>query len=299
LTIFAGAAGVGKTVMLSEMFARIRDGRPVWGHPTHPPTAFYYIAADRPWFPTFHDTFNCAGFPEISHYSLADDPDQNPGNWTERTAFLLLETILADKVQPLPGSLIAIDPAYPLFIKGDQNKARDVAVSLHVYRRLMAAFSCTFVCCSNVTKERTDSTFTRPQDRISGSGAFSAYSDTQIYLMDRKGEGYPQIFGWTPRRAAAEEFKVEFDPVTKLFIPYLGELEADDPETLPLLEEKVKEVYRLVPLFPGEIDTTELEDLAKDHLSISRATLHRYLKVLESHRLISHVYGKVKRCLTS
>ncbi len=148
LTIFAGAAGVGKTVMLSEMFARIRDGRPVWGHPTNPPTAFYYIAADRPWFPTFHDTVTCAGFADIPHYALADDDDQRPSNWSEGTAFLMLESILIDKLKPIPGSLIAIDPAYPLFIKGDQNKARDVAVSLHVYRRLMAAFHVTLIAAA-------------------------------------------------------------------------------------------------------------------------------------------------------
>lgn len=299
LTIFAGAAGVGKTVMLSEMFARIRDGRPVWGHPTNPPTAFYYIAADRPWFPTFHDTFTCAGFPDIPHYALADDPEQAPTNWNERTAFLMLEAILLDKIQPLPGSLIAIDPAYPLFIKGDQNKARDVAVSLHVYRRLMAAFHVSFICCSNVTKERTDSSFARPQDRISGSGAFSAYSDTQIYLMDKKGDGYPQLLGWTPRRAPAEEFKVTFDPSTKLFIPYTGKLEADDPETLPLLDEKVTAVFHLIPPFPEAIPTGDLEARAQEHLELSRATLHRYLTVLEQHGLIIRPHGYIKRTLTS
>lgn len=299
LTIFAGAAGVGKTVMLSEMLARMRDGRPVWGHPTNPPTGFFYLAADRPWYPTFADTFACAGFPDIAHYALADDPDQRPSQWQERTAFLLLESILTDKLKPTPGSVLVIDPAYPLFIKGDQNKARDVAVSLHVYRKLITRFQVSVICCSNVTKERTDSSFVRPQDRISGSGAFSAYSDTQMYLMDKKGEGYPQLFGWTPRRAAAEEFQVEFDQKTRLFVPYTGQLPADDPEIAPLADVKLQPVLDLIPPFPDAIRAADLEDLALGTLRLSRATLHRYLTVLEGHGLIARPRGYVKRCLTS
>lgn len=73
VTLVGGASGVGKTTMLAEWCARWRDGRPICGHPTNPPTAFCYISADRPWL-EYQPMFTAAGFPDIPHYALAQDP---------------------------------------------------------------------------------------------------------------------------------------------------------------------------------------------------------------------------------
>lgn len=302
LAIFAGASGVGKTRMLASILARIRDGRQVWGHKTHLPTGFGYIAADRPWFPTFDVTFTIAGFPEIPHYALADDPTTHPKNWTTEGAFTLLETILK-KLKPVPGSLVVVDPAYPLFIKGNQNEARAVAVSLHWYRRFLTQFQITMICCANVAKERESDKMARSQDRVSGSGAFIAYSDTNIYMLDPKGEGYPTMFGWTPRLGSAEEFPVQFDPDTKLFVPYTGILPASPiEETFAYLDTQVKAVYELIPPAVGAecwIETSVLIPLVVERLEVSAATVFRYLATLDKNGLIERGHGKVRRKMMS
>src|SRR5262245_20619483 len=72
LSYMSGASGVGKTRILADMLARMRDGRPICGHVTNPPTGFYYLAADRDWS-TFERAFKAAGFPDINRYVLAED----------------------------------------------------------------------------------------------------------------------------------------------------------------------------------------------------------------------------------
>lgn len=305
LTVFAGASGVGKTIILSEMLVRIRDGRTVWGHPTNRPTGFFYLAGDRPWSPTFTDTFAVAGFPDIAHYALADDrKKRSPRSWLQ-TKFdtSLLETILRDKLQPIPGSLVVIDPAYPLFTLGNQNDAKSVATTLHWFRDLIAEYQITLICCANVAKEREGEKVRRSQDRVSGSGAFIAYSDTNMYMHDGEGEGYPVIFGWTPRRTAPEQFPVEFDPKTQLFVPYTGILPASPIEdTLAYLEAKVAELYALIPPAVGPdcwVPTAELIPKALEALGVSLATIKRYLDTLDKNGLIERCYGKVRRKMTS
>lgn len=296
ITNFSGAYGTGKTILTSEMLAKIRDGREVFGHATNPPTAFYYVAADRPWYPTYHETFESAGFPDIWHYSIADDVEQDPRLWRKEAALLFTEKILTHKVQPIPGSFVIFDPAYPLFIKGDQNNARDVATSLHWFRWLMRRFEINVLCMANQSKEREDGRYNRPQDRLAGSGAFGAYSDTQMYLQDKKGEGYPLLFGWKPRRGEIQEFELEFDPESKLFVPYTGCLDPDEPEEAAILPLNIKQVYDLIPDEGQILDTADLEELAaQPPLKLSRATVQRHLAILEKQGLILRPRGKVQR----
>lgn len=300
LTIFAGASGVGKTIMLSEMLVRIRDGRTVWGHPTHQPTGFYYLAGDRPWEPTFEETFAVVGF-DVPHYSLADDrKKRRPKEWlTLKADTTLLEGILRDKLQPIPGSLVVLDPAYPLFTLGNQNDAKAVAATLHWFRDLIWEFQITLICCANVAKEREGDKIRRSQDRVSGSGAFIAYSDTNMYMHDGDGEG-GTVFGWTPRRHPAEEFRVEFDYKTQLFVPYSGVLE-DSPEAdiFATMEPKIPLVYALIPAVVADkaawIETAVLTTLAAE--IASPATIRRYLDALVKRGLIERDWGVVRRVI--
>lgn len=293
LVIFAGASGVGKTVMLSEMLVRLREGRTIWGHPTNCPADFFYLAGDRPWDPTFTDTFEVAGFPDIKHYALADDTPEDPSTWRKEDALKILARLLEKKLQPTAGSLVIVDPAYPLFIKGNQNDARDVAVSMHGFRRLVQRFQITLICCANTAKEREENKTQRPQDRVSGSGAFIAYSDTNMYMHDNGNEG-GTVFGWTPRRAAHECFQVQFDPHTRLFVPYTGQLAPDDPITATdPLHPKTQQVLDLVPV-EGMIETAELIDAAEG-LGLNEPTTRYHLRKLKDRQLVVHIYSKVGR----
>lgn len=283
---FAGASGVGKTIMLAEWCARWRDGRTICGHKTQRPVGFGVLAADRDWS-TYAAAFHAAGFPDIPHYTLAEDAESSPTSWGQKTALDLFETCL-NKLAPMPGSLILVDPIAPLFIIGDQNRARDVAVSLHWFRRCARNRSLTFICCANVAKAKANEEYQRPQDRISGSGAFVAYSDTQIYMIGETDPDTHVSLGWTPRCAPAEEFKFAFDQQTHLFIPY--DLPAGGVR-------KSDKAAQLLPLIPDEgIDVGDLEDHAVDQLHIHRSTFYRWLgKLYETQRVARDPFGIITR----
>lgn len=221
LTIFAGAPGVGKTAMLAEWCVRWRDGKTICDRPTNKPTGFFYLAADRQW-KSHQVWFDAAGFGDIPHYSLADDHEfplrllKSPD--TAFDAFLYG----LEKLALIPGSHLIIDPVSPLYISGDPNRARDVATTLLKFSRICQQYQINITCAAHFGKQKNDTKeqYTRPQDRIAGSGAFAGFSDTQIYLVDANPPKTPyHTLGWNPRHEKAAEFHFE-RAENGLFVPY-------------------------------------------------------------------------------
>lgn len=297
ICLFAGASGSGKTIFQSEWVKRWIDGRTICGHPTNCPTGFYYLAADRDWS-TYAAAFASAGVPDdrIVRYVLAEDLSWKPEEWLKLQPFdFLLKCLL--KLTPIPGSLVFIDPMAPLFVHGDQNRARDVAISMHFLRRMTRQFNCSIIANANVVKAKIDEGHKRPQDRIVGSGAFVAYTDTQIYLVEGDEPGDPRTLGWTPRRGQAEQWQFDFDQDTKLFIPHLPERAAQRKHEQQSLEGTRQ--AGILQLIPEEgIMRKDLEAKALDQFKVARTTVHRDLQILKQHRLIywdvSH-FGLIKR----
>lgn len=301
LCLFAAAAGAGKTIFQTEWIARWRAGKTICGKPTNCPTGFFYLAADRDWS-TYAQAFACAGVPEsaVTKYVLAEDPKANPQDWIKESPlnfFLRCLQIL----NPTPGSLTFVDPIAPLFVFGDQNRARDVAISMHWARKMARQFQTTLICNANVVKAKIDEGHKRPQDRIVGSGAFVAYTDTQIYLVEGEEPGDPRTLGWTPRRGAAEQWQFDFDPETKLFVPSVPIEQTRQQRTNAAVTPSFVEarLTRLLQMIPEEgIQRKDLETLAIAELKVSRATVDRDLRMLRQHRLIfwdeSH-WGLIRR----
>jgi hypothetical protein len=221
LTIFAGAPGVGKTAMLAEWIARWRTGRTICSQPTCPATAYYYLAADRQWA-SHAQWFEAVGYPEIPHYSLADDLTRNLAKFynPHLAHQLFLESL--DKLTPIPGSHVFVDPVAPLYIPGNPNHARDVALGMLALSRVCSTLQLNITCAAHFGKQKADTKdqYIRPQDRIAGSGAFSGFTDTQIYMLDPLGPKQPfHTLGWNPRHQPAEEFRFT-RAANGLFIPY-------------------------------------------------------------------------------
>ncbi len=294
LCLFAAAAGAGKTIFQTEWISRWRSGRTICGKPTNCPEAFFYLAADRDWS-TYAQAFACAGVPEdaVKRYVLAEDPSMDPQDWIKESPLNFFLRCL-QKLNPTPGSLTFVDPIAPLFVYGDQNRAHDVAVSMHFARRMARKFQTTLVCNANVVKAKHNEGHKRPQDRIVGSGAFVAYADTQIYLVESDEPGGPRTLGWTPRRAPAEEWQFQFDQTTQLFVPFTGLQDAGPTEAT----DRPSQLLKLIP--EDGIDRGDLEELAKDTFNISRATVGRDLDKLKQHRLIAwDSWGRISRRRTS
>jgi archaellum biogenesis ATPase FlaH len=294
LCLFAGASGAGKTIFLTEWIKRWLDGRTICGKPTQCPTGFYYLAADRDWS-TYAAALRAAGVDDIPHYVLATDRSLSPSKWSPEEALSLLKTCL-DRLKPIPGSVTIIDPLAPLFIKGDQNRARDVAISMHEIRRIGADLQTTMVCMANVAKAKVGEEHRRAQDRISGSGAFVAYTDTQIHLQENDEPAGVRTLGWTPRRGPAEEWQFQFDTETRLFVPYEGGQTGSQTLNESLEDARLQQILALIP--EEGIQRKDLEQLIKDQLKISRATIDRDLQKLRQHRLIfwdAEKWGVIRR----
>ena len=290
LTLFAGAPGVGKTAMLAEWCARWRDGRTICGKPTNPPTAFYYLAADRQW-ESHAQWFRAVAFPDIPYYALANDPHLNFANLAESKLAYKAFTVAVDRLDPIPGSHLFVDPVSPLFISGDPNRARDVAVSLLRISRVVQERQINISCTAHFGKQKTDPNdqYARPQDRIAGSGAFLGFSDTQIYLIDPQPPKQPyHVLGWTPRHAPAEEFQFTRDTANGLFVPFNLFKELD----------RIEAIILCVPFEPTHVNT--IIRTAMDKTGLASAQVERYLtQLLREGRIVKVKRGWYKRAQPS
>ncbi len=291
VTIFASAAGVGKTTMIAEWCARWRDGRTICGHPTNPPTGFYYLSLDRSWKHSTRQLFVNAGVPDIPHYNPFYDPAYNRKLLRNPLFALDVMHALVDKLDPQPGGHLLIDPMAPFFIAGNQNEARPVALALSELHLICDARQINTTALTHFSKQLSDTSqqYRRPQDRISGSYAWIAYSDTQMYLIGKELPERPYYeLGLVPRHGDEETHKFVRDG--NVFVPYRS---LDTVGGLILIPESTYPLFVLIP--DGGSKTGELEAAACTMLGISRATFYRHLDKLEARHVISRPYGWIKR----
>ena len=85
-------------------------------------------------------------------------------------------------------NLIIIDPI-ALFMEGSLIDFKTVALTLMRFNRWAKEHKTTLVALHHTTKQRADNRFLRPQDRVSGSGAFPGYSSTQCMIIEGIEEG--------------------------------------------------------------------------------------------------------------
>lgn len=288
VTLFAGAPGVGKTAMLADWIQRWRTGKTICGKPTNPPTGFYYVAADRQW--ASHQTwFDAVGYPDIPHYSIADDKAFNLGLLSKSFEAYNCFLSCVNQLNPQPGGHLIVDPGSPLFIGGDPNRARDVAAAMLKFSRVCQERLITMTITAHFGKQKGDSReqYARPQDRIAGSGAFAGFSDTQVYLIDPVPPKQPyHILGWVPRHAPSEEFEFTRDH-NGLFVPYAGHTEATNLE-------RVLEAVPFEPLATEGIINT----VHKTHPDLPVRTIERKLsELIKQGRIVKvrrGVYSRVK-----
>ena len=292
VTLLGGEARVGKSPLLLEWCARWRDGRTIFGRKTNPPTAFYYIATDRGWADSYQHWADLVGFPDINQYALADDNHFNLDNLAnEKLAHASMIKVL-DRVNPIPGSYVVVDAVSPLFITGDPNKSRNVAVAVHRYRRECHKRQISLFGCVHHAKQINDSAkqYKRLIDRMSGSGAFAGYSDCQLSMVGPSDTEPWHTFEWNPPHEPATQFKLQrLD--NGLFGMY------NDVFTDSVTPEVKPEALALLALIPeeGEISTTALIEQAAAELRISPATAYRYLQHLEEALRVERSHGKVRR----
>ncbi len=290
VSVFAGAPGAGKTTMLAAWYRRWQLGKTICGYATNMPTGICYVAGDRG-ANAARLIFLEAGVTDLNFYSPIEDSSFDQATLLNRHVALEIMRAAILAVNPQPGNLLTIDPAAPFYVPGSANDARPVAAMLWALHVIARELQITIIVIGHFHKQPSDPNqrYRRPQDRISGSGAWSGFSDTQMYLVDPEPphQDY-HILGWVPRQSAPESFKFRRDDAG--FAPYQS-LE-DVGVKMPVPEQ----AYKLLTLVPDDgIQTAQLVATAEQLLGIKRSIVQRYLKELDSLGVITRPHGWVRR----
>lgn len=180
VSIISGASGAGKTSLIFQLLADMQQNRPflgTFGVPSPYPQVGY-IAADRG-----GDSLDIwaektgVDLSVIKFRSIVTD-DTIDIRKLEKESFRMLQDLISSMT---PLDLIIIDPMI-IFLGGDTKNYTHNAMRLIQLNRIAHLNKLTILGTHHAVKARTDYGYKRPQDRISGTGAFLGYTSTQMFL---------------------------------------------------------------------------------------------------------------------
>jgi RecA-family ATPase len=185
VSILAGASGAGKTTLIMQLLTALQANALVWGHAGRPNLRLGYIAADRTW-KSYQKTAALANLDlgAIQVRALVNDAAINLHDF-ERSPIDELERLIGTM---LPVDLIVVDPLV-VFLGVDTNKYHLNAARLIRLNRLCMANKVTLLGTHHATKARSDFSFKRAQDRISGTSALLGFTSTQLFLASPEETG--------------------------------------------------------------------------------------------------------------
>ena len=186
--ILAGASGSGKTTLLLQALASWERGQPFLSTVV-PSKGVAYLVGDRT-REEVDERVRHVKLERVKVFGIVDDLR----NATSRIKALKYtpEKGLRDLIQEGFGDydfdILVIDPIF-LFLQGKIIDYQDIALSLITLNQFATERNLTLFAAHHATKARTDFTFKRSQDRISGSSAFQGFSGTQMILIDTAESG--------------------------------------------------------------------------------------------------------------
>ena len=285
ISILAGAPNIGKTALLSTLLRDLRDGRPIFGHQPRALPGIGVINADRGWTMGAGLWLARAGFPDIKHYSLADDPEFNPKRLRKKHERTDLLANFADRLELPPGSVLDVDPV-SLFLGGNLLDYDACMVACHEIRAYLRLRQYTMIATAHAAKLKADKRerYMRMQDQVLGSTAITGFTDSALYLASPQETGKEYyLLVWHPHGAKEETFCLDRDE-QGLFVPYTG---ADTATQT-----------RVLALFPEDGAEVALQALveAAESIPLSRATVKRALEGLIERGRVVHVrHGTYQR----
>jgi hypothetical protein len=268
ICILAGSPLVGKTALLATILRSFRDNTPVLGHQPNRLPAIGIICTDRGWDQGAGHWFNCAGYPEITRYVMADDPFFQPRELKKKHARVDWFFDRVDRLKLPPGSLLVADTIGPLlsnFLDYDASMVTLLETRAGLRPRELTLFS-----TAHSSKLRADKhdRYLRPIDQIAGSTALTGFSDSALYLASPEETGRSTYtLSWNSHTAPQLTIALDRDPKTGLF----QLAEGGDKRTM----------RRVLQLFPDEGSTTTgmLVQQAQ-RLPLSERTVRRALDAL-------------------
>lgn len=273
----SAASGTGKTRMLATWLTRLRDGKSICGHGTNRPTGIGILALDRRWG-QYQELFDLIGWGDIPHFSFRDMKGFDWKKLKSAEGRSGAFNYGLDQLKLPPGSLVMVDPL-SVFVTNQLMDYCEVAIGMSALDATLRRRQLTCLGTFHTHKvyaNPKDRTL-RPQDRILGSGAQLAFTDTSMYLASpaETGEDYFEL-GMVPHNAPEEQHHFVRDS-NGLFIPH-RDLAGKTAE------ERAMEVLKLIPL--EGIETVALVDLAVENFAIATRTAYNHLKRLRTIDLV-------------
>lgn len=282
-SLFVGSPHAGKTIELTDLAIRLRDGRSFCGHPTTR-QAVGIITTDHRWEHDQGYWFTLAGWPDIPHVSLRDK-DIGQIAWhlfksdiIERSRILRLAL---KKLALPPGGTLIIDVGQP-FITNKINDYGEVSAGLNTMSDItFGEFQLTTFASGHMGKQKEGQQYKTIHERIAGSVGMVGFTD-QMLSMEAPTDDEPyNTLGISSRRIKPETHCFVHDPKTGLFVPYLG-LKGEG-ETAD--NDRPTQILQLIPE-DGSIEGSELCEMARTRFGISQKTFYRDLRTLQDRKLV-------------
>ena len=201
-----GPSGSGKTTLMFQLITDWSEGKDVFGHKSNP-QPYCYIACDRS-KKSIERTLKRLRLDEkikpiISLIGLG------PG--------ITLDELL-DHEEAQDSKVFFIESFYHLLPSGKGNDYKSVSKFLVAAASECQSRGITIIGSLHATKTRKDQQFIRPRERLLGSVAWAAFSETVILIEPSSAD--PTNNGRTilvlPRNGPAECFNYHFDPTGRL-----------------------------------------------------------------------------------
>lgn len=278
--LFGGAAGAGKTTVISWMLRQIQLGNEVFGKKTNPPEGgVYFLTADRPWR-DYQEPISKAKLDLAGFYSFSDDPAMTYTKFCHPNPVPLLQNALAT-LAPKPKSVVVID-VLGLFLGDDLRRYRPIMGYMWEYNKWCEDKDITIIGSVHATKQRGQADrYVRLFDRVMGAGPLQATCSTTMYLASKEETGSElgyQEFEIAPRNAAAEKFQMVWDSD--------GLLKPGHSAAPVLISKEETEILALIDGNP-EVQTDDLAQQIMSLLGIGRNKAYDWIKALSQKGLIA------------
>ena len=285
ISLLAGAPNVGKTALLSTLTRALRDGHLIFGHQPRPLPAIGMINADRGWAKGAGHWFAEAGYADIHHYSLADDPTFDPKRLRRKFDRTDLLANFADRLELPEDSLLIVDPL-SLFLGGNLLDYDACMVACHEVRAYLRRRRYTLLATAHSGKMKVDKRqrYIRTSDQVLGSTAIPGFTDAILHLAspEELDKSYYQLT-WHPHCAKPEVYFLERD-ARGLFIPFIGADLATQQQVLALIPDDGSAVAYAI--------LTELAEA----IPLSKRTVRRALDQLGERGIVERAaHGQYRR----
>lgn len=261
VSVMAGASGAGKSTLIAQVLKDMQLGKTAtFTFPCRPDLEVGYITADRTLL-AFTKLATIVGLDlaRLPYLSLIDDTTISLAQIEHDPLALLLS--LLQRPRFIRCDLIIVDPLIA-FLGVNLNAYHLVAPRLIRLARYCSERGLTILGTHHATKARSDFSFMRPQDRISGSSALLGFTSTHLFLDTPEESGKPHTHWHVVSHHAPPKMIELARDATGLFLPIAAKSPAIDD---------------LVQALPGDGSPISRKALVATLPEVAPRTLDRWL----------------------